>query len=120
MALGELRLKDWWRVCYREVLAGLALGTILGTVGWVRVWFFPVQSGLEVYQRILVATTVAISLLGTVLWGTITGSLLPFILRSLRLDPATASAPFVATLVDVTGIVIYFTVAGQILAGRLI
>jgi magnesium transporter len=120
MALGELRLKDWWRVIHREVLAGLALGALLGTIGFLRIviWQFVAHSYGEHY--ILVALTIAFSLLGVITFGTLAGSMLPFILRRCGLDPASASAPFVATLVDVTGLVIYFSVAKWILAGVLL
>jgi magnesium transporter len=116
MALGELRLKDWWRVIHREVLAGLALGALLGTIGFLRIviWQLVAHSYGEHY--LLVALTIAFSLLGVITFGTLAGSMLPFILRRCGLDPASASAPFVATLVDVTGLVIYFSVAKWILA----
>jgi magnesium transporter len=111
MALGELRLSDWWRVAGREILSGLALGTILGVVGFMRIALWSAFSNIYGPHWILVAMTVALSLVGVVLWGTLSGSMLPLILRKLGADPATSSAPFVATLVDVTGLVIYFTVA---------
>jgi magnesium transporter len=120
MALGEVKLRDWWRVVRREFLAGLALGCILGAIGGTRilVWqavFHPYGPHFK-----LVASTVAFSLIGVVLFGTIVGSTLPFLLRRLGFDPASASAPFVATLVDVTGLIIYFTVASFILRGTLL
>jgi magnesium transporter len=120
MALGEVRLRDWWRVVRREVTAGLALGCILGAIGFMRIIVW--QSFSELYgpYYLLVAFTVAASLIGVVLFGTVAGSMLPFVLRRLGLDPASASAPFVATLVDVTGLVIYFTVASIILRGTLL
>ena len=120
MALQEVRLRDWWRVVRRELATGLALGGILATIGLVRILVW--QAGFHLYGEhyLLVAATVAISLIGVVLWGTIAGSTLPFILRMVGFDPASASAPFVATLVDVTGILIYFTVASIVLRGTLL
>jgi len=120
MALGEVRLRDWWRVIRRECAAGLALGSILGTIGLFRILLWPTRATLYGEHYILVAITVACSLVGVVLWGTISGSMLPLILRRLGFDPASASAPFVATLVDVTGLVIYFTMASVILYGTLL
>ena len=120
MALGEVRIRDWWRVARREILTGLVLGLLLGLIGLVRIMVW--QAVGEVYgvHYLLVALTVAGSLLGVVMFGTLAGSMLPFILRSFGADPASASAPFVATLVDVTGLVIYFTVARFILGGTLL
>ena len=120
MALGEVRLRDWWRVVRRELAAGLALGTVLGAIGFLRivVWQFVSPTYGEHY--LLVALTVFVSLVGVVIFGTLAGSLLPFVLRRLGFDPASASAPFVATLVDVTGLVIYFTAASLILRGTLL
>jgi magnesium transporter len=120
MALGEVRLRDWWRVIRRECAAGLALGSILGLIGLFRILLWPTRATLYGEHYVLVALTVACSLIGVVLWGTISGSMLPLILRRLGFDPASASAPFVATLVDVTGLVIYFTVASVILYGTLL
>lgn len=120
MALGEVRIKDWWRVFARELGAGLCLGLILGLVGMMRILLWPTRSSLYGEHYVIVAITVACSVLGCVLWGTISGSMLPFVLRLCKLDPATASAPFVATLVDVTGLIIYFTVASLIMAGTLL
>jgi Mg/Co/Ni transporter MgtE len=111
MALAELRLSDWWRVAGREILSGLALGTILGVIGFMRIALWSVFSNIYGPHWVLVAITVGLSLVGVVLWATLSGSMLPLILRKLGADPATSSAPFVATLVDVTGLVIYFTVA---------
>jgi len=120
MALGEVRLRDWWRVIRREVVTGLALGAILASIGLVRILLW--QGLFNAYgdHYFLVALTVAFSLIGVVLWGAVAGSVLPFILRGLGFDPASASAPFVATLVDVTGLVIYFTVAATVLRGTLL
>src|SRR2546422_2070417 len=111
MALGEVRLRDWWRVIRREVAAGAVLGTVLGTIGFLRIPLWNAVTGIYGQHYLLVALTVFGSLIGVVTFGTMAGSLLPFILRRLGFDPASASAPFVATLVDVTGLVIYFTVA---------
>jgi magnesium transporter len=120
MALGELKLKDWYRVVRRELGSGLALGGILGALGFLRVVVW--ESLFKTYGShfVLIAFTVALSLVGVVMFGTLAGSLLPFVLRRLGFDPASASAPFVATLVDVTGLVIYFTAASLILGGTLL
>jgi len=117
MALGEVKLRDWWHVMRREVLSGLGLGAILASIGLTRILLW--QGLFHTYgpHYRLIAMCVAGSLVGVVLWGTIVGSMLPFLLRRLGLDPATASAPFVATLVDVTGLMIYFTVAKILLTG---
>jgi len=120
LALGEVGLRDWWRVMRREILAGLALGTLLGGIGFMRISIWSTFSNIYGEHWLLVALTVAFALVGIVLWGTLIGSLLPFILRRLGFDPATSSAPFVATLVDVTGLVIYFSVALVILHGTLL
>nr|WP_250846773.1 magnesium transporter [Aquisphaera insulae] len=120
LALGEVRLRDWFLVVRRELLSGLMLGLILGTIGFLRIALWSAFSTIYGEHWLLVGLTVACSLLGIVLWGTITGSMLPFLLKRLGLDPATSSAPFVATLVDVTGLVIYFSVAMVILHGTLL
>jgi magnesium transporter len=120
LALGEVGLLDWWRVMRREILAGLTLGTILGGIGFLRIALWSAFSDMYGAHWLLIALTVAISLVGVVLWGTLTGSLLPLLMRRLGFDPATSSAPFVATLVDVTGLVIYFTVAMVVLRGTLL
>ena len=121
MALGELRLSDWWRVVRLELSTGLTMGVLLGVLAFARIagWelAFPGSYGPH-YWRIAVA--VAGSVLGVVAWGTLAGSMLPFLLRRVGLDPASASAPFVATLVDVTGIVIYFSLAAMVLRGVLL
>ena len=111
LALGEVGVRDWWRVMRREVLAGLALGAILGSIGFLRISLWSAFSDIYGPHWLLVAITVSVSLVGVVLWGTLSGSLLPFLLKRLGFDPAASSAPFVATLVDVTGLVIYFSVA---------
>jgi magnesium transporter len=120
LALGEVRLLDWWLVMRRELLAGLALGGILGAIGFLRISLWSAFSDIYGPHWLLVATTVAIALVGVVLWGTLSGSLLPFLLKRLGFDPAASSAPFVATLVDVTGLVIYFSVAVVVLRGTLL
>src|SRR5207244_3739662 len=120
MALGEVTLKDWWHVMRREIVAGLSLGAVLGSIGFLRISVWSMFSNLYGPHWLLVAMTVGVALVGVVLWGTLSGSMLPFLLRRLGFDPAASSAPFVATLVDVTGIVIYFTVAYHILRGTLL
>ncbi len=126
MALGEVTLRDWWRVMGREVQAGLSLGVILGVIGVVRVAAWAII-GEQYFHRQpygphwpLVAITVGIALVGVVLWGTLSGSMLPFLLRRVGADPATSSAPFVATLVDVTGLIIYFSIALVIMRGAML
>jgi magnesium transporter len=120
LALGEVTLRDWWAIMRREIMAGLALGGILGSIGFLRITLWSAFSPIYGEHWLLVAITVAVALIGIVLWGTLIGSLLPLLLRRLGFDPATSSAPFVATLVDVTGLVIYFTVALVILRGTLL
>jgi magnesium transporter len=120
MAVGEITLSDWWKVLKREILSGLLLGSILGAIGFFRVivWnsIFHTYGG----HSLLVGLTVGLSLIGVVLWGTITGSMLPIFLKKLGADPATSSAPFVATLVDVTGLLIYFSLAFLFMQGILL
>jgi magnesium transporter len=120
MAVGELGLKDWWRVMRREVFTGLVLGTVLGLVGFLRITVWSLVSPVYGPHWPLVAITIWISLIGVVLWGTFAGSMLPLALQRFGLDPAVSSAPFVATLVDVTGIAIYFEVAAYVLRGTLL
>lgn len=120
MALGEVRLSDWWRVLIREFSSGLSLGLILGLTGLCRIIFWPSRIATYGEHYFLVALAVGTSLIGIVMWGTLAGSMLPFVLRKCKLDPATASAPFVATLVDVTGLIIYFTIASLFLKGTLL
>lgn len=120
LALGELRLKDWWRVFAKELFSGAVLGLILGSLGLLRILLWPGREKLYGPHYEVVGITVASSVIGCVLWGTLTGSMLPFILKKFGLDPATASAPFVATLVDVTGLIIYFSAAHLILTGTLL
>jgi len=120
-------LRDWFRVFRREVMSGLALGLILGVIGFARiaVWheFFPTLCGQEYGYGphwLLIGFVIFLSLVGVVLWGSLSGAMLPFILRRLGFDPAKAAAPFVATIVDVTGLVIYFVVAAMVLRGTLL
>jgi len=120
IALGEVRLRDWWRVLRREIATGLALGGLLGAIGLLRILLWPSRESLYGPHYGLVALSVGLALVGIVLWGAVAGSMLPFVLRRLGLDPATASAPFVATLVDVTGLMIYFTVASAVLRGTML
>ena len=120
MALGEVKMGDWWRVVHRELRSGLAMGLVLGVIGLTRVELWQLLFHTYGSHHLLVGLTIAISVLGVVTWGTLSGSMLPFLLKRFRLDPASASAPFVATLVDVTGIVIYFTAASVILRGALL
>lgn len=126
MALGEVTLKDWWRVIKREVISGILLGTILGIIGFMRIatWSFLMGQGImkDSYgpHWILIGFTVSFSLIGVVLWASLMGSMLPILLKRLGADPASSSAPFVATLVDVTGLIIFFNVALYILRGTLL
>jgi len=121
LALRELTVKDWWKVALRELPAGLALGVILGTVGVIRILLWQALGWYDYgVHHLLVALTVGLALIGVVTFGSMAGSLLPFLLRRLGFDPASASAPFVATLVDVTGLVIYFSVAFLLLRGSLL
>jgi magnesium transporter len=120
LALGEFQLRDWWRVMRRELIAGFLLGLILGSIGFLRIVLWAQFSGIYGEHYLLVAATVGVTLVGIVLWGSLMGSMLPLVLKRLGFDPATSSAPFVATLVDVTGLVIYFTVALVILRGTIL
>ena len=120
MALGEVTLRDWWDVFRREFSVGLALGVLLAVIGAIRILLWQEFFGSYGQHHVVLAITVSLSLVGVVLWGTLAGSTLPFLLRLARLDPASASAPFVATLVDVTGLIIYFSVAGVVLRGTLL
>ncbi|HEU4643063.1 MAG TPA: magnesium transporter [Gemmatimonadaceae bacterium] len=121
MAVREVTLRDWWRVAVRELPSGMALGAILGVIGLLRILLWQ-SLGWYDYgpHHLLVACTVAVALVGVVTFGSLAGSMLPFLLRRLGFDPASASAPFVATLVDVTGLIIYFSVALLILRGALL
>ncbi len=121
MAVGEVKLRDWWRVLRREITSGVSLGLILGAIGFGRILL---RQGLHFqnygHHYFLIALVVGLSLVGVVLWGSVSGSMLPFLLRRCGLDPATSSAPFVATLVDVTGLLIYFNVAFVVLRGSVL
>jgi len=120
LAVGEVSLGDWWRIMRREVMSGIALGSILGIVAFIRIVLWPWRVQLYGEHYALVACAVGGSLVGVVMWGTLSGSMLPLILRRLGFDPAVSSAPFVATLVDVTGLIIYFLTAKVILHGTLL
>lgn len=120
MALGEVKLGDWWRIVRLEVLSGIVLGTILGVIGFFRVTIWSLFSNIYGEHYILIATTIGLSLIGVVLWGTLSGAVLPLVLRRAGADPATSSAPFVATIVDVIGVIIYFLIAMIILKGTLL
>ncbi len=117
MALGEVSLRDWWRVAGREIMSGLSLGVLLGTAGFLRISLWTLlgwDHGLYSTHPYILALAVGMALVGIVAWGSLAGSMLPFLLKLCRFDPATSSAPFVATLVDVTGLIIYFTVAALV------
>jgi magnesium transporter len=120
MALQEVRLSDWLRVLSKEALMGLALGLSLGTLGLLRILFWPGSEQDFGVHYVRLGLTVATSVLGVVLWGTISGSMLPLLLRRLGFDPASASAPMVATLVDLMGLIIYFNVARLYLGGAVL
>ena len=120
MALGEVHLHDWWRIIRRELATGLGLGCVLAFIGLVRILLWQMFFHLYGDYYLLIALSVSLSLVGVVMWGTLAGSMLPFLLHRLGFDPASASAPFVATLVDVSGIVIYFSVSALILRGTLL
>ncbi len=120
MALGEIKLKDWWHIMKREIFSGLMLGFILGIIGFTQVTVLANFTPVIASHWFLIGLTVGFSLIGIVLWGTLTGSMLPFILKRIGADPATSSAPLVATVVDVTGLVIYFSVALLVLSGTLL
>lgn len=121
MALQEITLKDWWRVMRKELVTGLFLGSLLGIIGFIRIMMWQKMGWFDYGDYWLyVGISAGISLALIVLWGTLSGSMVPFILKKFNLDPATSSAPFVATLVDVTGLILYFTIAGLFLTGRLL
>ncbi len=120
LSLGEITIRDWWKVMRRELISGLALGCILGAIGVLRVLIWASVLGHLNTQWLYISFTIGLSLIGIVMFGTLTGSMLPLLLKRLGLDPAVSSAPFVATLVDVTGIVIYFSVASLLLGGILL
>ncbi len=121
MAVGEVTTRDWWRVMRREIVSGLLLGTVLGIIGFLRIFIYhSIAPHLYGEHWLLLALTIGFTLIGVVLWGTLSGSMLPLLLKKLGADPAVSSAPFVATLVDVTGLVIYFTVAYLLLNGTML
>ncbi len=120
MALGEVTVANWWKVMRREILSGLMLGTALGVLGFFRIFAWTFFTHIYGENWLLIAFTVGFSLIGVVLWGSLAGSMLPLLLKRLGADPATSSAPFVATLVDVTGLVIYFSIAVLIMQGKLL
>jgi magnesium transporter len=121
LTVGEVTITDWWRVMKREIISGIMLGTVLGLIGFLRVvlWsqIFPEVYGIH---YLLIAFVVGVSLIGVVMFGTISGSMLPIVLKRLGADPAVSSAPFVATLVDVTGVIIYFNCAYLFLKGTML
>jgi len=121
MAVGEITISDWWKVLRRELVSGILLGTVLGTIGFIRVavWHSIVPQIYGPHWQ-MIGATVGFSLIGVVLWGTLSGSMLPILLKKLGADPAVSSAPFVATLVDVTGLIIYFSFAYLFLQGLLL
>lgn len=120
MALGEVSITDWWRIMRREIYSGLTLGFMLGFIGFLRIVVWSAFSDMYGEHWLLLAITVGLSLIGVVLWGTLSGSMLPLLLKRVGFDPATSSAPFVATLVDVTGLVIYFSISSVVLKGTLL
>lgn len=120
LALSEFKLADWWRIMRRELVVGAALGGILGALGFARIAAWSVFSPIYGPHWPLIAATVGVALVGIVLWGSLIGSMLPLVLKRMGFDPATSSAPFVATIVDVTGLLIYFSVAFVVLHGTLL
>ncbi|GEO08445.1 magnesium transporter [Segetibacter aerophilus] len=120
MAVGEITVEEWWRVMKRELLSGVMLGSILGVIGFIRILIWQQFSHIYGEHWAPIALTVGLSLVGVVLWGTLSGSMLPMLLKKLGFDPAVSSAPFVATLVDVTGLIIYFSFAYMFLKGLLL
>lgn len=120
LALGEVTLKDWWRIMRREIFSGLILGCFLGMIGFFRIALWSQFSDIYGSYWLLIGVTVFFALIGVVLWGTLSGSMLPLVLKRCGFDPAVSSAPFVATLVDVTGLIIYFSIAMLVLKGTLL
>jgi magnesium transporter len=120
MALGEITLQDWWKIIRREIISGLLLGTTLALLGIAIIFIWHFFSDVFGEYYLSIALTIGLSIMGVVLWGTLIGSMLPLILKRLGADPAASSTPFVATLVDVTGLIIYFSVAILVLSGKLL
>ena len=120
MALGEVKLRDWWRIMRREIFSGIFLGIALGAIGFCRISLWSLFSDMYGAHWMLVALTIFLALIGVVLWGTLSGSMLPLVLKRMGFDPAASSAPFVATMVDVTGLIIYFSIAIVVLHGTLL
>jgi magnesium transporter len=121
LAVGEITIANWWKVIRREIIQGIMLGFVLGLIGFIRVLIWAkIAPGIYGMHETRVGFTVGFALFGVVLWGTLSGSMLPLVLKRLGADPAVSSAPFVATLVDVTGLVIYFSVAYLFLKGILL
>ncbi|MCC6385719.1 MAG: magnesium transporter [Bacteroidia bacterium] len=120
LALGEVTLRDWWKIMRREVISGLLLGLILGVIGFLRIAIWQLVNSTYGEHWLILAVTIGITLVGVVMWGTLIGSMFPIILKRFGVDPATASAPFVATAVDVTGLIIYFSVAAILMRGSLL
>ena len=120
LAVRDVTLRDWWCVLWREIVASFALGCVLAGIGMVRILLWPHRAQIYGAHYVLIAGTVACSLVGVVMFGSLVGAMLPFFLRRLGFDPAVSSAPLVATLVDVTGLVIYFTIASVILRGTVL
>ena len=120
IALGEVTLKDWWRVMRRELMAGALLGVALGVLGFVRIIGWEYTTHVYGEHWFLLGMTIGLSVIGVVFWGTLMGAMLPLVLKRLGADPATSSAPFIATLVDVTGLMIYFSIAAYLLRGTLL
>jgi magnesium transporter len=120
MALGEVSWADWWRVIRREVISGLTLGSLLALIGFTRIAAWSMFSTIYGPHWLLIAITVSVTLIGVVMWGTLAGSMIPMLLKRLGKDPAVSSAPFIATLVDVTGLIIYFSAAFMVLKGTLL
>lgn len=120
IALGEVALKDWWPVLRRELKSGLLLGLSLGLLGFIRIVGWHMFSNVYGDHWLMLGITIGVSVTGVVIWGTLMGAMLPLILKKLGADPATSSAPFIATLVDVTGLIIYFSIAAMLLRGTLL
>ena len=120
MALGEVTWLNWWQVIRREVMSGLALGSILAVIGFLRISIWSTFTDIYGPYWFLIGLTVSFTLIGVVLWGTLAGSMIPMLLKKLGRDPAVSSAPFIATLVDVTGLILYFSLAYLLLKGTLL